>query len=153
MSKVIIVTGASRGIGHAIAQCLLASSHRVVLTARSEGPLAETKAAHPGQVEYVAGDITDTEVTKHTQKLPISFEIYRLKVSIFSEANRCTDSQEGRCRRRRHLWPARRRGSQPRRPDAHHPPGEYEHRGLEEALRHQRLQCTRTGKIFPPTPA
>lgn len=63
MSKVIIVTGASRGIGLAIARNLLTSSHRVVLTARSEGPLAEVKAAHPGKVEYVAGDITDTEVT------------------------------------------------------------------------------------------
>lgn len=62
MSKVVIVTGASRGIGLAIARSLLTSSHRVVLTARSEGPLAEVKAAHPGKVEYVAGDITDTEV-------------------------------------------------------------------------------------------
>lgn len=63
MSKVIIVTGASRGIGLAIARNLLTSSHRVVLTARSEGSLAEVKAAHPGKVEYVAGDITNSEVT------------------------------------------------------------------------------------------
>lgn len=62
MSKVIIVTGASRGIGLAIAQSLLSSSHRVVLTARSADKLAEVKAAHPGRVEYVAGDLTDTEV-------------------------------------------------------------------------------------------
>ena len=63
MSKVIIVTGASRGIGLAIATTLLASSHRVVLTARSEEPMAELEAAHPGKVQYVAGDITESEVS------------------------------------------------------------------------------------------
>lgn len=66
MSKVIIVTGASRGIGLAIAQSLLSSSHRVVLTARSADKLAEVKAAHPGRVEYVAGDLTDAEVWHRT---------------------------------------------------------------------------------------
>lgn len=62
MSKVIIITGASRGIGLAIARSLLKSSHRVVLTARSEDELAKVKAANPGKVEYVAGDITNPEV-------------------------------------------------------------------------------------------
>ncbi|GJC82709.1 putative oxidoreductase C30D10.05c [Colletotrichum liriopes] len=58
-SKVIIVTGASRGIGLAIAQHLLKDSHKVVLAARSKDQLEALKTAHPGQVEYVAGDLGD----------------------------------------------------------------------------------------------
>ncbi|WQF83017.1 Putative short-chain dehydrogenase/reductase SDR, NAD(P)-binding domain superfamily [Colletotrichum destructivum] len=58
-SKVIIVTGASRGIGLAIAQHLLKESHKVVLAARSKDQLEALKAAHPGQVEYIAGDLGD----------------------------------------------------------------------------------------------
>ncbi|KAF9879480.1 hypothetical protein CkaCkLH20_03023 [Colletotrichum karsti] len=58
-SKVIIVTGASRGIGLAIAQYLLKDSHKVVLAARSKDQLEAIKTAHPGQVEYVAGDLGD----------------------------------------------------------------------------------------------
>ncbi|OLN96406.1 putative oxidoreductase C30D10.05c [Colletotrichum chlorophyti] len=58
-SKVIIVTGASRGIGLAIAQQLLKDSHKVVLAARSKDQLEALKASYPGQVEYVAGDLGD----------------------------------------------------------------------------------------------
>lgn len=62
-SKVFIVTGASKGLGAAIVQHLLAQSHKVVVTARSESPLQELKEAHPTQVEYVAGDITSEDAS------------------------------------------------------------------------------------------
>lgn len=62
-SKVIIVTGASKGIGAAIVAWLLGQSHKVVVTARSEAPLQALKKSHPGQVEYLAGDITDLSVS------------------------------------------------------------------------------------------
>ncbi|SPO00192.1 related to human corticosteroid 11-beta-dehydrogenase [Cephalotrichum gorgonifer] len=71
MSKVVIVTGASRGIGLAIATSLLKSSHRVVLTARSEDDLAKVKASYPGLVEYVAGDLTEPEVAKKVTDLAV----------------------------------------------------------------------------------
>lgn len=61
-SKVFIVTGASKGIGAAIVQYLLSQSHKVVLAARSQDLLEKVKAAHPEQVEYVAGDITSADV-------------------------------------------------------------------------------------------
>ncbi|EFQ32777.1 short chain dehydrogenase [Colletotrichum graminicola M1.001] len=48
-SKVIIVTGASRGIGLAITKHLLKDSHKVVLAARSKDQLEALKTAHPGQ--------------------------------------------------------------------------------------------------------
>lgn len=62
-SKVIILTGASRGIGLATAHYLLARSHRVVAVARSAAPLAELKAAYPGRVEVLAADLRDVAVS------------------------------------------------------------------------------------------
>lgn len=62
MSKVIIVTGASRGIGLCIAQHLLAHKHKVVLIARTAAPLAALKAQFPDQVEYSTVDLTDFSV-------------------------------------------------------------------------------------------
>ncbi|KAG5960932.1 hypothetical protein E4U56_004089 [Claviceps arundinis] len=61
-SKVFIVTGASQGLGLAIAKYLIGESHQVVVTARSAEPLEDLKRAHPGQVDYVAGDMTDAEL-------------------------------------------------------------------------------------------
>ncbi|KAH6665137.1 hypothetical protein B0J14DRAFT_569248 [Halenospora varia] len=61
-SKVIILTGASRGIGLAIAQYLLKASHKVVLVARSSEPLEKLKVEYPGQVEYLAADLADFSV-------------------------------------------------------------------------------------------
>jgi NADP-dependent 3-hydroxy acid dehydrogenase YdfG len=61
--KVILLTGASRGIGLAIAQYLLKSSHKLLLVARSEEPLQSLKAEYPGQVEYLAADLADFTVS------------------------------------------------------------------------------------------
>jgi NAD(P)-dependent dehydrogenase (short-subunit alcohol dehydrogenase family) len=61
-SKSIILTGASRGIGLAIAHYLLRESHKVFLVARSGEPLEKLKAQYQGQVEYIAADITDFSV-------------------------------------------------------------------------------------------
>ncbi|TVY48559.1 putative oxidoreductase [Lachnellula occidentalis] len=58
-SKVIVLTGASRGIGLAIAEYLLKTSHKLVLVARSAEPLEKLKSEYPGQVEYLAVDLAD----------------------------------------------------------------------------------------------
>ncbi|KAK3114818.1 hypothetical protein LTR53_006471 [Teratosphaeriaceae sp. CCFEE 6253] len=58
-SKVIIVTGASRGIGLAIAHYLLKQSHKVVAVARSEQPLRDLEKQYDGQVAVVTGDAGD----------------------------------------------------------------------------------------------
>lgn len=60
--KTIIVTGAGRGIGLAVAQYLLRNSHKVVLVARTESELQALKEQYPSQVEYLAADLTDLEV-------------------------------------------------------------------------------------------
>nr|CDN29876.1 Putative oxidoreductase [Podospora anserina]CDP24348.1 Putative oxidoreductase [Podospora anserina S mat+] len=56
--QVIIITGASRGIGHAIATHLLKAGHKVVLTARSPEKLEELQKEYPSQVQYLAADMT-----------------------------------------------------------------------------------------------
>lgn len=61
-AKVFIVTGASKGIGAAVANYLLGQSHKVVLAARSGDLLESVKKSHPTQVEYIAGDMTSSDV-------------------------------------------------------------------------------------------
>ncbi len=60
--RTAVVTGASRGIGLAIAHRLVAEGARVCITARRPGPLAEAAATFPeGTVVTVAGKAHDPE--------------------------------------------------------------------------------------------
>jgi len=61
-SKNIILTGASRGIGLAIARFLLQAQHNVFLVARTKEPLEKLKKEYPGQVEFLAADLADFDV-------------------------------------------------------------------------------------------
>lgn len=63
-SKVIVLTGASRGIGLAIAKYLLNQSSKVILVARSEQPLRELEKQYRSQVEVVVGDFADLTLGK-----------------------------------------------------------------------------------------
>jgi short-subunit dehydrogenase len=63
--KTIILTGASRGIGLAIAHFLLKASHKVFLVARTEEPLIELKNEYPGQAEFLAADLADFKVREN----------------------------------------------------------------------------------------
>ena len=56
MPKVVIVTGATKGLGKALAEKYLAEGHTVIATGRTETALEELKTA--GAIT-VAGDITD----------------------------------------------------------------------------------------------
>ncbi|KAL8758016.1 MAG: hypothetical protein Q9199_001800 [Rusavskia elegans] len=64
--KTIIVTGASRGIGFAIAEFLIHESHNVVLLARTAGPLENLKARSPGQVSICTGDLADFSLAERS---------------------------------------------------------------------------------------
>lgn len=60
IGKTALVTGASRGIGLAIAQRLVAEGARVCITARKPEPLAEAAASFPeGTAIFVAGKSDD----------------------------------------------------------------------------------------------
>jgi len=66
--RVAIVSGASRGIGRAIATALADEGVRVVLSARSLDDLERTAheldVAHPGQVEAVPTDMRDPDAVE-----------------------------------------------------------------------------------------
>lgn len=70
-SKVIIVTGASRGLGLAITKHLLGTSNSVVLAARSGEQLEALKAAHPKQVAYLAADLGKQETATELAELAV----------------------------------------------------------------------------------
>jgi short-subunit dehydrogenase len=60
MNKVWLITGASSGFGRAITEAAVAADDAVIATARNAAVLSGIAAAHPGQVEALALDITDT---------------------------------------------------------------------------------------------
>ncbi|KAI0384334.1 NAD(P)-binding protein [Hypomontagnella monticulosa] len=61
-SKAFIVTGASRGLGLAVAQALIQASHKVFLVARTENDLQALKTQHPSSVEFMAADLADLKI-------------------------------------------------------------------------------------------
>lgn len=69
MGKTIIVTGASRGIGRAVAEYLINNGHNVVLCARSKESLEELKAKSPDQVSICAGDLANFSLAEKSVKI------------------------------------------------------------------------------------
>lgn len=103
-SKVFIITGASKGIGAAVALQLIADSHKVVLAARSEKLLGQIKSSYPGQVEYVAGDMTDEKVCIESHN-----DVASVLTPLFS-----LDLHEARGSSCAEVWPPRWHGYKPR---------------------------------------
>jgi NAD(P)-dependent dehydrogenase (short-subunit alcohol dehydrogenase family) len=66
MSKVWLITGANSGFGRAITEAAVAADDTVVATARNVKALDDLVAAHPGQVEALPLDVTDTASIQET---------------------------------------------------------------------------------------
>lgn len=66
MNRVWLITGASSGFGRAITEAAVAADDTVVATARNAAVLAGLAAAHPGQVEPLALDVTDVAAIEAT---------------------------------------------------------------------------------------
>jgi NAD(P)-dependent dehydrogenase (short-subunit alcohol dehydrogenase family) len=64
MSKVWIITGASRGLGRAFTEAVLEAGDRVVATARNPEQLVELEGRYSGRVCTVALDVTNEAQAK-----------------------------------------------------------------------------------------
>lgn len=62
--KVALVTGASEGIGHAVAKALVDAGANVVLTARREAPLRAAADRLGPAASWVAGDMADQDTAR-----------------------------------------------------------------------------------------
>jgi NAD(P)-dependent dehydrogenase (short-subunit alcohol dehydrogenase family) len=63
-SKVVLVTGGSRGIGRALAESLVEKGHRIAITGRDEDQLFATAKTLGKQVLAVRADASDREDTQ-----------------------------------------------------------------------------------------
>ncbi|KAH7138989.1 hypothetical protein B0J11DRAFT_32427 [Dendryphion nanum] len=70
--KVIILTGASRGIGAASAQYLLSQHHKLVLVSRTHAALDQLHFQYPDQVEVLAGDVSDFALGEKAVEIAVS---------------------------------------------------------------------------------
>lgn len=61
MPKVWLITGSSRGLGHALAEAVLAAGENLVATARNPKQLADLVARYGDQVRAVALDVTNEQ--------------------------------------------------------------------------------------------
>ncbi len=66
MNKVWLITGANSGFGRAIAEAAIAAGDVVVATARRVASLDDLADAHPGQVDVLPLDVTDSAAIEAT---------------------------------------------------------------------------------------
>ena len=64
--KVALVTGASRGIGQAVAATMAASGAKVMLTSRKLDQLKEVQAGMDGEVDVIASHVGDADSGEKT---------------------------------------------------------------------------------------
>jgi 3-oxoacyl-[acyl-carrier protein] reductase len=79
--RVALVTGASRGLGHATAQALLGEGVKIVAVARPSNELSSLQEAHPGQCVALAGDLLDDGVARQAVDAALA-HFGRLDVAI-----------------------------------------------------------------------
>jgi len=68
MTKNIIITGASRGIGYEAALALANKKHQVLAVARTRNKLQQLKEQKPGHIEIYPADLTDLDTVNALKK-------------------------------------------------------------------------------------
>jgi len=68
--RVVLITGASTGIGRCCAESMAAAGAKVIAVARTEEKLSELAAQFPGQIEAWANDASDPALYERIEKLP-----------------------------------------------------------------------------------
>jgi NAD(P)-dependent dehydrogenase (short-subunit alcohol dehydrogenase family) len=71
MSKVWLITGSSRGLGHALAEAVLARGDSLVATARNPAQLTDLTERHGDRVRTVALDVTDEAAAERAVRVAI----------------------------------------------------------------------------------
>jgi NAD(P)-dependent dehydrogenase (short-subunit alcohol dehydrogenase family) len=71
MSKVWLITGSSRGLGHALAEAVLARGDSLVATARNPAQLTDLTERHGDRVRTVALDVTDEAAAERAVRAAI----------------------------------------------------------------------------------
>lgn len=79
--KTVLITGASRGIGLAIAKALDGEGAKLILVGRNRGPLARAAAQVPGTVMSVPVDVTQPAEVKRLLAA-VQKQVHRLDVLI-----------------------------------------------------------------------
>lgn len=79
--QLFIVCGASSGFGKAIALALVQEGANLIAVARREEKLNELQSAAPGQVETLAGDITDPDVQSLLKELVGSRQLHGILIN------------------------------------------------------------------------
>ncbi len=79
--RVALITGASRGLGRACAEALVAEGAKIVVVARGEAELATLEAAYPGRCVTVVGDLLDPAVPQRAVATALS-KFGRLDVAV-----------------------------------------------------------------------
>ena len=64
MGKVIVLTGATRGLGRALIAALSVAGHTVVGCGRSQGHVQELHTNFPSPHQFAAVDVTDAEAVR-----------------------------------------------------------------------------------------
>lgn len=72
MSKLIVITGATRGLGRALVPQFVAAGHTVVGCGRSERHVAELAKLFPGRHAFAAVDVTDAAAVRAWAELVLT---------------------------------------------------------------------------------
>lgn len=70
-SKVWLITGCSRGLGHAFARAVLDAGHKLVATARDPAAISQFQDRYADQVRVVALDVTDPNAAEGAVKMAV----------------------------------------------------------------------------------